>query len=84
MFTIYLSCQILTIALDLVWHFCGEVNTKKIEKIQERALRFIYQDYNSNYDTLLERSQLPSLKVRRQRAIALKALKFLNNQNLYI
>ena len=21
------------------WHFCGEVNTKKIEKIQERALR---------------------------------------------
>ena len=31
----------------LVWHFCGEVNTKKKEKIQERALRFIYQDYNS-------------------------------------
>jgi hypothetical protein len=28
----------------LVWHFCGEVNTKKVEKIQERALRFIYED----------------------------------------
>ena len=25
----------------LTWHFCGEKNTKKIEKIQERALRFI-------------------------------------------
>ena len=25
----------------LTWHFCGEVNTKKIEKIQERALRLI-------------------------------------------
>ena len=24
----------------LTWHFCGEQNTKKIEKIQERALRF--------------------------------------------
>jgi hypothetical protein len=28
----------------LVWHFCGEGNTKKLEKIQERALRFIYND----------------------------------------
>jgi hypothetical protein len=27
----------------LVWHFCGEVNTKKVEKIQERALKFIYE-----------------------------------------
>ena len=43
----------------LVWHFCGEVNTKKIEKIQERALRFIYQDYNSSYDTLLGKSKAP-------------------------
>ena len=22
----------------IVWHFCGETNTRKIEKIQERAL----------------------------------------------
>ena len=64
----------------LVWHFCVEVNTKKIEKIQERALRFIYQDYNSSYDILLSRSQLLSLRVRRQRAIALEAFKILNNQ----
>ena len=64
----------------LVWHFCGEVNTKKIEKIQERALRFIYQDYNSSYDTLLDKSKLPSLKVRRLRAIALEAFKILNNR----
>jgi predicted nuclease of predicted toxin-antitoxin system len=28
----------------LVWHFCGEVNTKKVEKIQERALRFILKE----------------------------------------
>ena len=60
--------------------FCEEVNTKKIEKTQERALRFIYQDYNSSYDTLLGKSQLPSLKVIRLRAIALEAFKILNNQ----
>ena len=35
----------------LTWHFCGEANTKKIEKIQERALRFIYSDYSSSYET---------------------------------
>jgi predicted nuclease of predicted toxin-antitoxin system len=36
----------------LVWHFCGEVNTKKVEKIQERALRFIYEDYSITYEEL--------------------------------
>ena len=30
-------------------HFCGETNTRKIEKNPERALRFIYEDYSSSY-----------------------------------
>ena len=63
----------------LTWHFCGEVNTKKIEKIQERALRFIYSDYNSSYESLLVKYQLPSLKVRRLKSIALESFKILNN-----
>ena len=63
----------------LTWHFCGEVNTKKVEKIQERALRFIYSDYSSSYDSLLIKSQLQSLKVRRMRTIALESFKRLNN-----
>ncbi len=29
----------------LVWHFCGIHNSRKMEKIQERALRFVYEDY---------------------------------------
>ena len=41
----------------VVWHFCGESNTKKMEKIQERTLRFIYENLNSDYDTLLLKSQ---------------------------
>ena len=44
------------------------------------ALRFIYQDYNSSYDTLLGISKLPPPKVRRLRAIVLEAFKILNNQ----
>jgi hypothetical protein len=38
----------------LAWHFCTEKNSKKIEKVQERALRFVYEDYNSSYDNLLK------------------------------
>ena len=54
-------------------------NTKKIEKMPERAVQFTDRDYHSSYESLLMKSQLPSLKVRRLRAIALKACKILNN-----
>jgi hypothetical protein len=43
-----------------------------MEKIQERALRFIYNDYVLNYEELLEKSKMPSLKVRRLRSIAIE------------
>ena len=43
-----------------------------MEKIQERALRFIYDDYVSTYDDLLNKSKLPSLKIRRLRSIILE------------
>ena len=41
----------------IVWHFCGETNARKIEKFQERALRFIYEDYSSSYEDLLNKSR---------------------------
>ena len=65
----------------LTWHFCSEANTAKIEKIQERALRFIYNDKNSSYEKLLEISLLPSLKVMRLRTIAVETFKIINKDN---
>ena len=62
----------------LTWHFTGVTNTNKIEKIQERALRFIYDDRVSSYHDLLQRSGLPSLKVRRMRSVALETYNILN------
>jgi hypothetical protein len=53
----------------VTWHFYSEKNTKKMEKIQERALKFIYNDYVLNYEELLEKSKMPSLKVRRLKSI---------------
>ena len=46
----------------------------KIGKIQERAVRFIYSDYSSSYESLLIKSQLPSLKIKR-----LESVQSLNN-----
>ena len=37
----------------LIWHFCSESNTAKMEKIQERALRLLRDNYISDYSTLL-------------------------------
>ena len=59
----------------LTWHFCGETNIKKLEKIQERALRFIYNDFDSNYESRLFRSKMPTLKLRRLRTMALEIFK---------
>ena len=47
---------IMCIIKDLYRIFCGESNTKKLDKIQERALRFIYNDSDSSYENLLEKS----------------------------
>ena len=49
-----------------------------MEKIQERALRFVYNNYTINYEELLHLSKLPSLKVRRIRSIALETFKIIN------
>ena len=64
----------------LTWHFCGEQNTKKIEKIQQRALRFVYDDFQNSYEFLLEKSKLPSLKTCRMRTIALETFKIINKK----
>ena len=37
----------------LAWRLCTDKNSKKIEKVQERALRFVYDDYTSSYINLL-------------------------------
>ena len=50
-----------------------------IEKNQERALRFIFSDYSTSSESLLIKSQLQSLLVRRLRPIAVGSFKILNN-----
>ena len=56
----------------LSWHFCSEGNTKKIEKVQERALRFVYDDFVSTYEELLE----PELSERQHSSPAATICKY--------
>ena len=45
----------------VVWHHCGQRNLKKLEKINERSLRYVFNDNDSNYMQLLNRMGQPSL-----------------------
>ena len=48
-----------------VWHFCRESDSRKIERVQEKALRAIYKAKAETYEELLRRAELPSLRNRR-------------------
>ncbi len=65
----------------IVWHFCSKSSTTKMEKIQERALRFLYNDKVSSYDCLLEKCKGSTLHLRRIKTIALEVFKSLNDLN---
>ena len=39
-----------------VWNFCRASDSRKLEMVQERALRAIYCDSNSTYPDLLQRA----------------------------
>ena len=81
--TIIITLILCLISIIALWFaICvGEVIVTKMEKIQERALRFIYEDLNSDYDTLLLKSGLPSLKIRRLRMMAIDIFKILHKQS---
>ena len=61
-----------------VWNFCGKSNVKLIESLQERALRFVYNDSTSSYESLLRSSKTESLQIQRLRAMALQVFKCIN------
>jgi len=65
----------------LVWHFCSSESIRKLERIQERAFRFLLEDYNSNYDQLLTKLNKPTLEIRRLRLLATEIFKTINNLN---
>ncbi len=65
----------------IVWHLCSKSDTCKVEKIQERALRFIFRDFESEYQTLLVEAGRSSLYMDRLRLIVTEVYKILNGMS---
>ena len=65
----------------LVWLFCSKKLTTKQESIQKRALRFLHDDYESDYEHLLTLSNKPTMEVRKLRFLAIEIFKTINGLN---
>jgi exonuclease III len=63
---------------SVVWHFCDTTTTKYVEKIQKRALRFIYNDFKSTYGVLRQKSGISLVYIQRLRAILFEVHKSVN------
>ncbi len=77
LYSTYISCHFNF--CPLVWHFCGQAYTDRLEMLQFRALRFVYDDYESDYPTLLARANMPTLELSRQRALCTEVFKCIHN-----
>ena len=65
----------------VAWIFCGKQNSQKLEKLQKRALRFVYNDRSSDYHTLLKKGNFLSLTALRLRALAVEVYKSVKGLN---
>ena len=65
----------------LVWHITSPNSTRMIEKIQERSLRFLYQDFNSSYDQLLKLAGKTTMLVNRMKTLSIEIYKTINQLN---
>ena len=62
----------------LVWHFSSRKSINKTENVQERALRFLLNDYSSDHETLLKKTSKCTMEVKRRRLLALEIFKAFN------
>ncbi len=61
-----------------IWYFCSPTLREKVEKIQFRGLRYVYNDYDSTYEALLERSGMQSIDLFIQKTILVEIFKSLH------
>ena len=66
---------------SIVWHFCGIGDNHKIERINERSLRYIYDDYEHDYFEIIHSKNEPTMYVRRLRKMCSEIWKTLHGTN---
>ena len=48
-----------------MWHFSSKQDSDKLDLLNKRILRFIFKDFNSEYNNLLKRAGTVNLKDKR-------------------
>ena len=61
--------------------FSGAKPLNKVESLQKRVLRFLYEDYVSSYEELLLKAEKETMKVNRIRSLCIEIYKLINNIN---
>ena len=67
--------------VPLMWLFSSARSMEKMKKIQDRALRFLYDDHNSSYEELLGKSEKCTMHVNRLRYLCIEIFKTVNQLN---
>ena len=65
----------------ILWMFCLNKSNRLINRIHERSLRIAYNDYTSNFDTLLEKDNSTTIHMRNIQQLMLEVYRTLNNLN---
>ena len=68
----------------LVWMFSNATSLKKIENLQKRALRFLYNNYQLTYEELLDKANSSTMNVKRLRFLCVEIYETINNLNLVL
>ena len=65
----------------LVWMFANAKSLKKIENLQKRALRFLYNNYQLSYEELLDEANSSTMNVKRLHFSCVEIYRTINNLN---
>ena len=65
----------------LVWYFTTAKQLQKIDKIQERALRFITDDYETPYEMLMRNTETTTMRVRQMQNLCVEIYRTLSDLN---
>ena len=65
----------------LIWNFSSTKSLQKVEKIQKRALKFISDNNEDSYETLLNKTGKSQMTVYRLRSLCIEIFKTLHGLN---
>ena len=65
----------------LAWMLSSVKSSNKVESLQKRAFCFLYEDYVSSYQELLQKAGKETMKVNRLKSLCIKIYKLINNIN---